>query len=135
MSKPASVPPVPIQGLETLKRRHPEAYEAWVAEGVNQERARIRSHLQMAKLTPEGTLGLGLKAALKAIECGAPVDAEAMANYTEFAVNQRDINNRNSDDQAAMDAVLGVATPSADDNSLGAQVARRFEELTGVQRG
>lgn len=124
----------PIRDLSALREQHPNAYTAWVAEGVAQERERIRQHLEMAKLTPAGTLGAGLSLALEAIASGAACDAEMVASYTAAAVNQRDIDARLADDRVASDALDGIATPSADD-SFGARVASRFEQLTGVHRG
>jgi len=122
----------PIRDFTALKEQHPEAYRAWVAEGVAQERERIRSHLKMAGLCPSGTVGAGLKIALEAIQRDTPMDATAVEKYTAAALNQRDIDARHADEQVLAEAADGVGRTTGPQD-FADRVATKFEQLTGVR--
>lgn len=93
--------------LRTLKRDHPEVYEQACAEGVKAENERVTSHLTMAQAGGDE----GLAIAIAAVESGVPFNMVAMAKYQVLAINKRDRNTRQEDDEAVEGAVAGAKKP------------------------
>ncbi len=88
--------------LEELKAQHPKLYAAVLALGVQQERDRVVSHLDM------GDAAKDVDAALRAIRDGDEMTAGHVANYSAAAMRRRDLTLAIEDDATTADATAGV---------------------------
>jgi ClpP class serine protease len=113
------------QGKAMAEEQTPEtraAIDAAVARGVEQERDRVKAHLQMGESCGDMSI------ALEAIRSGAVMTQEFTARYMSAGMNRADRTKRQGDATTAETALKGVesATP-ATGADLGDQIVARLE--------
>lgn len=94
--------------LETLKAQHADVYNAVVAVGRDQERARVQGHLCL------GDAANAMDIALKAIEEGTESnDPLTVAKYNAAIMSKKDVDNRDADNEEAKKALENVDNSNA----------------------
>lgn len=107
--------------LKELVAQHPEAYQAAVQQGVDQERDRVGAHLTMGEASGD------TKTAFAAIKDGSGMTATLQATYMTAGMNKSDIAARD-DDNTDVTATNEDPAPEA-----GADVAALVEAKLGVE--
>lgn len=114
-----------VMDLEQFKAEHPAVYKAAVELGVQQERERVTAHLKLGKTGD-------IDAAHKAIEDGSNVTQLTYADHMAAALNRRDTQARNEDDDAVLDATNGAKPKKVDEmDELQGQVLAELRSLVG----
>jgi len=115
--------------LKEFKAEHPAVYKEAVAEGekqgVAQEKDRVNAHLEMGKPSGDFTI------AHEAIANGSGMTQTLMSKYMMAAVNAKDINDRQEDDQAASGAD-GVTEAQTGEDTVEEQAADLVAKKRGV---
>jgi ClpP class serine protease len=110
--------------IEQLKSEYPAVYKAAVETGVHQERERVTAHLKLAESGD-------LETALEAIKGGSDLTQTIYAAHMAAALNRRDNQSRDEDDDAVKDALNGASTKQKDDETFQRNVVERLEALVG----
>lgn len=95
--------------IETLKKQHPEAYQAAVAEGEAKERDRVVAHLTMGEKFKE------MPTAIAAIRSGEGLTSKLTETYIEAATVRLEQRAYQLDSDAAGAALEGAARPKPTD--------------------
>jgi ClpP class serine protease len=90
-----------------LKAEHPDVYQACVAEGEKQERARVAAHLKLGKASGD------METALQAIADGAGLTVELQATYMAASMNKNEEEARQGDNPPQLDGGDGGEEPNA----------------------
>ena len=92
--------------LNTLKKEHPETFEAARAEGMTAERERVAAHLILGEASGD------MDTARAAIESGDEMSALVSAKYQAASMRQAQLGARVEDNVEGND--LGTPAPAAD---------------------
>ncbi len=92
-----------------LKRTNPDLYEEILEEGRAEEHDRVIGFLELGKHAKQ----LGYNAAIQNIRDGSALTPGKTAEFMGLALNQRDIDDRQADSDAAGSALEGISGPSA----------------------
>ena len=109
--------------LEEFKAEHPTVYKEAVAIGAAHEKDRVESHLVMAKPSGDFTI------AHKAIADGSVMTQTLQAEYMTAALNHKNIDDRQEDDEeaSAADNIVDDKTTAEDESDAVAnQVAKNL---------
>ena len=119
--------------LKTLKADHPDVFSAACEEAVTEERDRVAAHLQMGDTSGD------MKTAIGAVLDGSGMTQKLQAEYMSAGMKRRDVENRESDDAEAGDALKGKAESSTGDGdgesdvtAFDKEFAASLSELRGV---
>lgn len=114
---------------QEMQAQHPEAYQAAVAEGITQERARVAAHLKMG--SRPGCMGI----AVEAIQAGSAMDAGLMDQYMEAALAANVIQNRKDDEPAPVvpEPQAPATPPASGGEDMSDRVAGLVAEKTGLE--
>ena len=104
-----------------LRSEHPDVYAAAVREGVEQERDRVKAHLEL------GAVG-DLEAARAAILDGSPVTQSTMAHHLAAGLKRRDVAALAHDNPPT----LGAPDVSHSKDALAERVAEAVERAFGI---
>lgn len=109
--------------LAQLKAEHPAVFAEAVAVGVAQELDRVSAHLVMGEQSGD------METATKAVLEGSEMSMTMQAKYMSAAMNRKDIENRNEDDE---DAAGGDGADSDESKDTGDAIAAKVDKLLGV---
>lgn len=114
---------------QEMQAQHPEAYQAAVAEGITQERARVAAHLKMG--SRPGCMGI----AVEAIQAGSAMDAGLMDQYMEAALAANVVQNRKDDEPAPVvpEPQAPATPPASGGEDMSDRVAGLVAEKTGLE--
>lgn len=113
--------------LKTLQAQHPEAYEAAVKLGGDQEHDRVCAHLTLGEQAGEE----GLKVAFEAITKREPMTQTFTARYMACAMNRRDRTER----QTESDEAGAAANKAKQDEPAAQDMGDKVAAILAATRG
>ena len=116
--------------FEELKTKFPKVYKACVDIGIEQERDRVVSHIELADKTG------ATKTALNAIRRGLTMSPSLFAAYVQAGRSRVELEARLEDEQALDEALLNVRLPRRGNSDTGAgAVLRHLQGLLDTKSG